>query len=65
MIQGGDDMAWIWVVLMNLVRVVKFGIDSKCIFEYIGFQICFGFVDGLDVKCERIIGDFKIFGLGN
>jgi len=27
--KGGDDMAWIWVVVMNLVRVAKSRIYLK------------------------------------
>lgn len=49
MIQGRDDMAWVLVVVMNIVSVVKFGIYLKVCLK--------GFVDGLDLKCERVRSD--------
>lgn len=56
-IQEGNDMAWIWVVVINVVRVVKFWIHLKVYLKES--------VDGLDVKYERAIEDSKIFGQGH
>ena len=57
MIQEGDDLTWMWVVVMNVAGVVKFRTYMRVYLTE--------FVDGLDVKCERVIDDSKIFGLGH
>ena len=57
-IQEGNDMAWIWGVVINVVRVVKFWIHLKVVYLKES-------VDGLDVKYERAIEDSKIFGQGH
>lgn len=46
MIQGEGNMAWIWVVALNLVRVIKFGIYLKACLS--------GFVDGWDMTCKTV-----------
>ena len=57
MIQEGYDIALIWVVVMNVVKVAKFEIYLKAYLTE--------FVDRLDGKYERVVDYSKIVGLGH